>query len=118
MSDDTTSNVLPQPARPSAGSPIEPPTIPYAYAASPDAEAARAPRWNATKTAVVAGVALVLTSAGAIGAAAAVPSGTGGGDVAPRVRMAPNQVPGGAPGSGFGPRSQQNGSQLPNLQTT
>jgi hypothetical protein len=38
------------------------------------------PRWNAKKTAVTAGLALVLTSAGAIGAAAAMPAGSTGGD--------------------------------------
>ena len=37
-------------------------------------------RWNAKKTAVTAGLALVLTSAGAIAAAAAMPAGSTGGD--------------------------------------
>lgn len=83
--------------------PVTPPVTPYAYAASPGAATplagpgvplsptglpTREPalpggggsRWNAKKTAVTAGLALLLTSAGAIGAAAALPSGSAGGD--------------------------------------
>ncbi|HET8988980.1 MAG TPA: hypothetical protein VFN43_10750 [Humibacillus sp.] len=82
------------PSTPTARTPIVPPATPYTYAAepasateaaSPVAEAApgastpgvaRGPRWSAKKTAITAGVALVLTSAGAIAAAAAIPSGS------------------------------------------
>ena len=86
--------------------PVTPPATPYAYAVSPGAAAPIAgpdvplsptglpvrekpagaatagdgPRWNAKKTAVTAGLALALTSAGAIGAAAAMPAGSTGGD--------------------------------------
>jgi hypothetical protein len=38
------------------------------------------PRWDARKTAIVAAVAIVLCSAGAIGAAAALPRGESTGD--------------------------------------
>jgi hypothetical protein len=44
--------------------------------AAPGAPAQRSPRWSAKKTAVTAGLVLVLTSAGAIAAAAAMPSGS------------------------------------------
>src|SRR3954451_3855562 len=84
--------------------PVTPPTAPYAYAVSPGGSAPIAgpdvplsptglparektaagtgdgPRWSAKKTAVTAGLALVLASAGAIGAAAALPAGSAGGD--------------------------------------
>ncbi|GAA5019512.1 hypothetical protein GCM10023258_07190 [Terrabacter aeriphilus] len=90
-----------------AAPPIAPPTTPYAYAAlagaapaspaasSTTASSTTAPsttarsttgapaagsRWTAKKTAVTAGLALVLTSAGAIGAAAALPAGSAGDD--------------------------------------
>ena len=93
--------VLPSAA--TARTPIVPPATPYTYAAGPAssteagpalatpvaapaaAEAvaldgapgtARSTRWSGKKTAITAGLALVLTSAGAIGAAAALPSGS------------------------------------------
>lgn len=82
--------------------PVTPPSTPYAYAVSPGAAAPIAgpgvplsptglpvresatagdgSRWNAKKTAVTAGLALLLTSAGAVAAAAAMPSGSSGDD--------------------------------------
>jgi len=80
-------------------------------------------RWNAKKTAVTAGLALVLTSAGAIAAAAAMPAGSTGGDTGFR-------GPGGGrgfqfPGGQQGPQGLTNQNpnqqgttpqQLPNLQ--
>ena len=122
--------------------PVTPPAIPYAYAVSPAvatpiagpdvplsptglpvrekqagaASTGDGSRWNAKKTAVTAGLALVLTSAGAIGAAAAMPAGTTGGDTGFR-------GPGGGrsfqfPGGQQGLPNQQGTSpqQLPNLQ--
>ena len=122
--------------------PVTPPPTPYAYAVSaavatpiagPDvplsptglpvrekpagaASTGDGSRWNAKKTAVTAGLALVLTSAGAIGAAAAMPAGTTGGDTGFR-------GPGGGrsfqfPGGQQGLPNQQGTSpqQLPNLQ--
>ena len=64
---------------------ITPPTTPYAYAVSPAPEEPTppgrvGPRWTAKKTAVTAGLAIVLASAGAIGAAAAMPAGSTGGE--------------------------------------
>ncbi|TQM57468.1 hypothetical protein [Humibacillus xanthopallidus] len=79
------------PSAPTARTPVVPPAEPYAYAAAPSAAAGstpavaqaapgaaaqRSPRWSAKKTAVTAGLVLVLTSAGAIAAAAAMPSGS------------------------------------------
>lgn len=82
--------------------PVTPPSTPYAYAVSPGAAAPIAgpgvplsptglpvredgssgdgSRWNAKKTAVTAGLAIVLASAGAVAAAAAMPSGSTGDD--------------------------------------
>jgi hypothetical protein len=71
-------------------------------------------RWNAKKTALTAGLTLVLASAGAIGAAAAMPAGSGGGDTGFR-------GPGGGRGFQF-PRGQQGqqglNNQVPNQQGT
>ena len=121
--------------------PVTPPATPYAYAVSPGAATpiagpgvplsptglpARQPaaagdgsRWNAKKTAVTAGLALLLTSAGAVAAAAAMPSGSTGDDGGFR-------GPGGGrnfqfPGGQRGQQGQQNQQgttpqQLPNLQ--
>lgn len=93
------------PSAPTARTPIVPPATPYTYAAGPGPYAApgpsaagpaamaaapaespaaagtsspRSPRWSAKKTAVTAGLVLLLTSAGAIAAAAAMPSGSTG----------------------------------------
>lgn len=130
------------PSAPATAPTLGAPTTTYTYAVTPvAAQPAPAtgpvgaagtptgPRWSAKKTAVTAGLALVLTSAGAIGAAAALPSGSttrdAGGFGGGRGTV--------QPGSGFGQRgqqgtqqngtqqfggqgSQQNGSQLPNLQ--
>ncbi|NUO90273.1 MAG: hypothetical protein HOQ18_05535 [Dermatophilaceae bacterium] len=62
-------------------------------------------RWSAKKTAVTAGLAIVLASAGAIGAAAAMPAGSTGGDSF--------RGPGGGRSFQF---PGGNGQQLPNLQ--
>jgi len=127
--------------------PVTPPATPYAYAMSPGAAApiagpdvplsptglpvrekpaggaaaAEGSRWSAKKTAVTAGLALVLTSAGAIGAAAAVPSGSTGGDTGFRGPGGGRsfQLPGGQQGQqGLTNPNQQGTSpqQLPNLQ--
>ncbi|WP_028785301.1 hypothetical protein [Terracoccus sp. 273MFTsu3.1] len=69
------------------------------------------PRWNAKKTAVTAGLALVLTSAGAIGAAAAMPAGSTGGDTGFR-------GPGGGRGFQFPGGQQGLTNQNPNQQGT
>lgn len=120
--------------------PVTPPATPYAYAASPSAAtplagpgvplsptglparqpadpAANGSRWSAKKTAVTAGLALLLTSAGAIGAAAALASGSSGDDGGFR-------GPGGGrtfhfPGGQRGLQNQQGTipQQLPNLQS-
>ncbi|WP_404389208.1 hypothetical protein [Humibacillus xanthopallidus] len=134
------------PSTPTARTPIVPPAAPYAYAAGPAsapestpavseaapavAEAApvptRTPRWSAKKTAVTAGLALVLTSAGAIAAAAAIPAGstaeTGrfGGPGQGRTFPFPGgQGPQGQLGQGQqvapNQQGQQDGSQLPGL---
>ncbi|KRB47362.1 hypothetical protein [Terrabacter sp. Root181] len=130
--------------------PVTPPATPYAYAVSPGAAAPIAgpdvplsptglpvrekpagaatagdgPRWNAKKTAVTAGLALALTSAGAIGAAAAMPAGATGGDTGFRGPGGGRsfQFPGGQQGL-TNPNQQvlpnQQGTspqQLPNLQ--
>jgi hypothetical protein len=104
-----------------------PPPEPYRYAAAPaPAEPSRS-RWSAGRTAVVAGVTIVLVSAGAIGAAAALPLGSDrgatqggfpGGGQFPRFRNGFGQ-------NGFGQQQnrlgqngfgqQQNGAQLPQL---
>ena len=70
------------------------------------ATAARRPRWNGRKTAVVGAIALALTGAGAVAAAAATPTGISG----PSDRGGPSrqlgQFPGGRQfggGRGFGP---------------
>ena len=109
-----------------APSPIAPPEVPYAYASStpdasatphasatPDASAPSAPssrgdgpRWSAKKTAVTAGLAIVLASAGAIGAAAAMPAGSTGGDTG---RFGRGFAPGGQNGqNGFTPFGRGN----------
>lgn len=72
----------------------------------PTAPANRQPRWSGKKTAVVAALAIGLSSAGAITASAAVTSGTGGGDgrMSGGVRNARTfEIPG-------GPGAQQQGS--------
>ena len=93
---------------------VPPPPEPYRYAAQPAPEGATRPRWSAGRTAVVAGVTIVLVSAGAIAAAAALPLGASrdgsqagfpGGGQLPRFR----QGFGGFGGNGFG--QQQNGQQ-------
>ena len=115
--------------------PVTPPDTPYAYAASPSQAAplagpgvplsatglpARAasgsgvgPRWNAKKTAVTAGLAILLTSAGAVAAAAAIPAGSAGDDSGFR-------GPGGGRNFQFpgGQRGLQNQQGLPNQQGT
>ena len=125
--------------------PVTPPARPYAYAVSPGAAAPIAgpdvplsptglpvrekpagaatagdgPRWNAKKTAVTAGLALALTSAGAIGAAAAMPAGSTGGDTGFRGPGGGRsfQFPGGPHGQQGLPNQQGTSpQQLPNLQ--
>lgn len=103
----------------STPSPLAGPGVPLPPTGLP---VASAPRWNARKTAVTAGLALLLTSAGAIGAAAAMPAGSGGGDTGFRGpgggRSFP--FPGGQQGQQGLPNQQnQQGTspqQLPNLQ--
>ena len=82
-------------------------------------------RWSAQKTAVTAGLAIVLASAGAIGAAAAMPAGSTGGDVFQRGPGGRTfQFPGGPngqqnqqlPNQQLPNQQGQNGQQLPNLQ--
>ncbi|MGN6751820.1 MAG: hypothetical protein ACTHJJ_04630 [Intrasporangium sp.] len=117
-----------------------PPPEPYRYAAVPAPEATSHPRWSAGRTAAVAGVTIVLVSAGAIGAAAALPlggdrggsQGFPGGGQFPRSRngfgqnglgqnwlgqqqngLGQNQNGVGQNQNGFG--RQQNGAQLPPL---
>jgi hypothetical protein len=122
---------------PTSAMPVTPPATPYAYAALPSAAspiagpgvplsptglptrerasaavAADGPRWTAKKTAVTAGLALVLASAGAIGAAAAMPAGSTGDDSGFR-------GPGGGrnfqfPGGQRGLQNQQNQQGLQN----
>ena len=94
MTDDTTASTPPperssqgaeaapdaRPALPTFGPTVDPSASPTPLAPEaepPDPRVARIrQRWDGRKTAVVAGLAVVLTSAGAIGAAAALPSGT------------------------------------------
>ncbi|HET8595742.1 MAG TPA: hypothetical protein VFM07_10885 [Intrasporangium sp.] len=92
-----------------------PPPEPYRYAAQPAPVEPSRSRWSSGRTAVVAGVTIVLVSAGAIGAAAALPLGSDrgttqggfpGGGQFPRFRNGLGQ-------NGFG--QQQNGAQLPQL---
>lgn len=115
---------------------VPPPPEPYRYAAEPAPAATSRPRWSAGRTAVVAGVTIVLVSAGAIGAAAALPLGSDrgatqggfpGGGQFPRSRTGFGQGQNGfgqqqnglgqqqnqLGQNGFGP--QQNGAQLPQL---
>ncbi|MFM6850565.1 MAG: hypothetical protein ACKOVB_15850 [Terrabacter sp.] len=107
---------------PTSELPVTPPSTPYTYAAMP-APQDTAPvagssdatgRWSAKKTAVTAGLAIVLASAGAIGAAAAMPAGSTGGDSLRGPGGGRSlQFPGGGNGQGgFGRQNQQ----LPNLQ--
>ncbi len=73
-------------ASPGEASPIAGPGVPLSPTGLPPRERAAGavatdgPRWTAKKTAVTAGLALVLASAGAIGAAAAMPAGSTGDD--------------------------------------
>ena len=138
---------------PTSELPVTPPSTPYAYAGMPAPEAPGpiagpsvpvaatglpqrtdpAGRWSAKKTAVTAGLALVLASAGAIGAAAAMPAGSSDGDSFRGPGGGRSfQFPGGNGQGGFGRQNQQlpnqqlpnqlpnqqgqNGQQLPNLQ--
>lgn len=133
---------------PGAPAPTIAPTTTYTYAVTPVVTpvagppgAVTGPRWSAKKTAVTAGLALVLTSAGAIGAAAALPSGSttrdaggfggGRGTVQPGTGLGQrgqqgtqqngtqqfNQQFGGQGSQQFGGQgSQQDGGQLPDLQ--
>jgi hypothetical protein len=101
------------PTTPTTEVPVTPPATPYAYAVAPapapeQKAAGDGIRWSAKKTAVTAGLTIVLASAGAIGAAAAVPAGSTGGDTGIRGNGRTFQFPGGQQG--------QNGGQLPNLQ--
>lgn len=108
---------------------VPPPPEPYRYAAEPAPGATSRPRWSAGRTAVVAGVTIVVVSAGAIGAAAALPLGSDrgatqggfpGGGQFPRSRNGFGQGQNGfgqqqnqLGRNGFG--QQQNGAQLPQL---
>ncbi|MBB2893318.1 hypothetical protein [Flexivirga oryzae] len=68
----------------SGESPVAPPGYGYGVPDAPQppatSPALRQPRWSGKKTAVVAALAIGLSSAGAITASAAVPSGSTGGD--------------------------------------
>ena len=115
----------PYAASPGEASPIAGPGVPLSPTGLPPRESASGavatdgPRWTAKKTAVTAGLALVLASAGAIGAAAAMPAGSTGDDSGFR-------GPGGGrnfqfPGGQQNLQNQQNQQgtspqQLPNLQ--
>jgi hypothetical protein len=71
------------PASAGPASPIAGPSVPLSPTGLPVREKATdgdGVRWSAKKTAVTAGLAIVLASAGAIGAAAAVPAGSTAGD--------------------------------------
>lgn len=107
---------------------VPPPAEPYRYAAVPAPEATSRPRWSAGRTAAVAGVTIVLVSAGAIAAAAALPLGADrggsqgfpGGGQFPRSRNGFGQNGFGQQQNGFGQRQNglgqnQNGAQLPQL---
>jgi hypothetical protein len=126
--------------------PVTPPATPYAYAVSPGAAAPIAgpdvplsptglpvrekpagaatardgSRWNAKKTAVTAGLALALTSAGAIGAASAMPAGSTGGDTGFRGPGGGRsfQFPGGQQGQQGQGLTNPNQQVLPNQQGT
>ncbi|MFC7597217.1 hypothetical protein ACFQU3_18000 [Terrabacter sp. GCM10028922] len=104
------------PTAPTTEVPVTAPATPYAYAAAPapapeQKAAGDGIRWSAKKTAVTAGLTIVLASAGAIGAAAAVPAGSTGGDTGIRGNGRTFQFPGGQQN-----QQGQNGGQLPNLQ--
>jgi hypothetical protein len=104
------------PTTPTTEVPVTPPATPYAYAVAPapapeQKAAGDGIRWSAKKTAVTAGLTIVLASAGAIGAAAAVPAGSTGGDTGIRGNGRTFQFPGGQQN-----QQGQNGGQLPNLQ--
>lgn len=101
-------------ASPGEASPIAGPGVPLSPTGLPPRESASGavatdgPRWTAKKTAVTAGLALVLASAGAIGAAAAMPAGSTGDDSGFR-------GPGGGRNFQF-PGGQQNQQNLQNQQ--
>ena len=107
---------------PAAAAPIAGPSVPL----TPTGLPAREPnavgdgiRWSAKKTAVTAGLTIVLASAGAIGAAAAMPAGSTGGDTGFRGNGRMFQLPGGQQnqnGQQLPNQQGQNGGQLPNLQ--
>lgn len=102
--------------------PIAGPSVPLAPTGLPAREQKAAGdgiRWSARKTAVTAGLAIVLASAGAIGAAAAMPAGSTGGDTGFRGNGRTFQLPGGQQnrnGQQLPNQQGQNGGQLPNLQ--
>lgn len=110
--------------------PVAPPTTPYAYAAAPASASTPPPsgagrqsrRWSGRRTALTAGLAVVLGTVGAVGAAAALRQGAVGDD-------GDFHGPGGFGGvggrHGFGLRggqqglqNQQNQQGLPNQQGT
>lgn len=83
-----------------------PQDAPYApIAAVPPAEA---PRWSGKRTAAIAAIALALTSAGALAAAAASPNGI---SAPTEQRGGPGFGGGGGPNRQFGPRGGAQGQQ-------
>lgn len=113
----------PEPAASAASAaPVAGPSVPLSPTGLPGREKATqgdGVRWSAKKTAVTAGLAIVLASAGAIGAAAAVPAGSTGGDTGLRGPGGRTfQFPGGqqnqngAPGGGMGGIDPNQLSQL------
>jgi hypothetical protein len=78
-----------------------------AAAVSGTAPALRQPQWSGKKTAVAAALAIGLSSMAAVGAAAAVPQGTGA------TSGGPGRLPGGPLPGGRFPGSQLPGGQLP-----
>ena len=149
--DPTRQDILAVPtSAPTSELPVAPPSTPYTYAGMPAPEGTTplagpsvplaatglpqrpspatgvpsdaAGRWSAKKTAVTAGLAIVLASAGAIGAAAAMPAGSTGGDSFRGPGGGRSfQFPGGNGQGGFGRQNQQlpnQQGQLPNLQNS
>ena len=95
--------------------PVPPPATPYAYAAAPASASTPAPggarqqgrRWSGRRTALVAGLAVVLATMGAVGAAAALRQGAIGDD-------GDFRGPGGFGGGRHGFRFQGGQQGLPN----
>lgn len=105
-----------------AAAPIAGPAVPLSPTGLPAREqnaTGDGIRWSAKKTAVTAGLTIVLASAGAIGAAAAMPAGSTGSDTGVRGNGRMFQFPGrhqSQNGQQLPNQQGQNGGQLPNLQ--